>query len=345
MVRRDHVRRSKEIQRRTGKTFHLATRVLPRRVRRATYVLYAFFRVADEIVDDADGATPAEQRRELERLRAAAFGRRDADNPVLSAFSEVRAEYGVRESDVNAFVDAMLSDVSTGRYETYEQLQSYMDGSAAAVGRMMTDIMDPGEEAEELARPHATALGEAFQMSNFLRDVREDIVELDRIYLPRETLERHGVSESQLRSFDCDESFRRAMREEMRRTERLYRKGVAGIEYLPEDCQFAVLLSAVLYADHHREIRRRDYDVLSETPSLSTRRKLLLLAKTRLYWAVESDPVAVFRRVSAVPYPGEANGPRREHGPSDPGPTWSLAAPCVVGRRVTDWVRYLIRSE
>ncbi|RDI72421.1 phytoene/squalene synthase family protein [Halopelagius longus] len=345
MVRRDHVRRSKEIQRRTGKTFYLATRVLPRRVRRATYVLYAFFRVADEIVDDAAGATPAEQRAELERLRAAALGRRDTDDPVLSAFADLREEYGVRESDVNAFVDAMLSDVSTGRYETYEQLESYMDGSAAAVGRMMTTIMDPGGAAVERARPHATALGEAFQMSNFLRDVREDVVELDRIYLPRETLDRHGVSEAQLRSFDCDENFRAAMREEMRRTERLYRTGVAGIEYLPEDCQFAVLLSAVLYADHHREIRRRDYDVLSETPSLSTRRKLLLLAKTRAYWAVESDPVAVFRAVSAVTYPEQADPTGREHGPSNPGPAWSLGAPCVLGRRVADWVQYLTRSE
>lgn len=345
MVRRDHVRRSKAIQRKTGKTFHLATRVLPRRVRRATYVLYAFFRVADEVVDDADGATPDEQRTELERLRAAALGRRETDDPVLSAFADLRAEYGISESDVDSFVDAMLSDVSTSRYETYDELEAYMDGSAAAVGRMMTAIMDPGEEAEERALPHATALGEAFQMSNFLRDVREDIVERDRIYLPRETLDRHDVTEAQLLAFDCDENFRAAMREELRRTEELYRRGVAGIEHLPEDCQFAIVLAAVLYADHHREIRRCGYDVLSSTPSLSAGRKVLLLAKTRLCWAFESDPEAVFRAVSDVPYSREAARGKRERGPSGPEPTRSLVAPAVVGRRVSDWLQYVIRSE
>ncbi|SFG51309.1 phytoene synthase [Halopelagius inordinatus] len=345
MVRRDHVRQSKEIQRKTGKTFHLATRVLPRRVRRATYVLYAFFRVADEVVDDADGATPREQRAELERLREAALGRRETDDPVLSAFAELCAEYDVPDSDVDVFVDAMLSDIETSRYETYEELEAYMDGSAAAVGRMMTAIMDPGDAAERKALPHATALGEAFQMSNFLRDVREDIVERDRVYLPGETLERHGVTEAQLLAFDCDENFRAAMREELRRTEELYRRGVAGIRHLPDDCQFAVLLAAVLYADHHREIRKRDYDVLSTTPSLSTDRKLLLLAKTRLYWAVERDPETVFRKVSDVPYPRETARGRREHGPSGREPSWSLAAPAVVGRRVSDWLRYFTRGE
>lgn len=345
MVRRDHVRRSKQIQRETGKTFHLATRVLPRRVRHATYVLYAFFRVADEVVDDAAGATPEEQRAELERLRQAALGRRETDDPVLSAFADLCVEYDVPDSDVDVFVDAMLSDISTGRYETYEQLEAYMNGSASAVGRMMTAIMDPGRANVERALPHATALGEAFQMSNFLRDVREDIVERDRIYLPRETLERHGVTEAQLLSFDCDENFRAAMREELHRTEELYRRGVAGIEHLPDDCQFAVVLAAVLYADHHREIRRCDYDVLSTTPSLSTGRKLLLLAKTRLRWAFESDPQAVFRTVSDVPYPGESNRGNRDHGPSEAEPTRSLVAPAGIGRRVSEWLRYFTRSE
>jgi phytoene synthase len=337
MVRQEQVRRSKEIQRRTGKTFHLATRVLPPRVRRATYVLYAFFRVADEVVDAANAPEPREQRIRLERLREAALGLRATDDPVVSAFAELREAYGVPDEDVDAFVDAMLSDVTKGRYETYEELEAYMDGSAAAVGRMMTAIMDPDDESA--ARPHATALGEAFQLSNFLRDVREDVIERDRIYLPNETLRRHGVTEEQVLSFDFDDGFRAAMREEMRRAEALYREGVAGIPYLPRDCQFAVLLAAVLYADHHREIRRLDYDVLSSTPALSIERKLLLTAKTRLHWAFDRDPVAVFRRVSAVPYPPEAGSGARGRRTSGVGPTWSLLSAVVVGRRVTDWVR------
>ena len=314
MVSDDRVAKSKTIQRQTGRTFHLATRVLPERVRHATYVLYGFFRVADEVVDDVDPETvdPERQRATLERFRDAALGRREADDEVVAAFSDVRERAGIADADVDAFVDAMLSDVDTDRYETYDELEAYMDGSAAAVGRMMTAVMSP--EDETAALPHATALGEAFQMTNFLRDVGEDVVDRDRVYLPVETLTEYGVSVEQVRNLEFSESFADAMRHEMQRTEGLYQEGVAGISALPKDCQFGVTLAAVLYADHHRLIRDRGYDVLAETPSLSRRRKLSLFARTALNWAVLRDPEAVFYRVSAVP--ANTGG---EHGPTGAG--------------------------
>jgi phytoene synthase len=138
-------------------------------------------------------------------------------------------------------------------------------------------------------------------MTNFLRDVREDVIERDRVYIPVETLAEHGVDVEQVLDLSFDDRFAAVMRSELRRTERLYQDGVAGIEYLPKDCQFAVTLAAVLYADHHRLIRHRDYDVLSETPQLSRTRKLSLLARTALNWFVLRDPEATFYRVSAVP--------------------------------------------
>jgi phytoene synthase len=305
MVEDRQVAKSKAIQQRTGKTFHLATRLLPERVRHATYVLYGFFRVADDVVDDVEDPDPSAQRATLERFREAALGERP--------FAEVKANNGIPDADVEAFVDAMEADITKSRYETYAELETYMDGSAAAVGRMMTAVMDLPEERERKALPHATALGEAFQLTNFLRDVREDIVERDRIYLPQETLAEYDVTEEQLLAFEYDERFVAAMNHELRRTEALYKEGVAGIKHLPEDCQFAVLLAAVLYADHHRLIRERRYDVLSETPQLGTLRKALLLARTRWHWALNRDPEAVFRRVSAVPYGGTpAQGPDSE---------------------------------
>lgn len=297
MVDDEQIARSKAIQQRTGKTFHVATRLLPGRVREATYVLYAFFRVADEVVDDVNGATPEQQRAELERIRRAALGEQRTDDPVLSAFSELRETHGIDDRDVDVFIDAMVTDIDKSRYATYDELEAYMDGSAAAVGRMMTEVMDPDNTEEAL--PHATALGEAFQLTNFLRDVREDIVERDRIYLPKTTLSEHGVTEDQIEALRMDEGFAAAMRTELRRAEALYRKGVAGIKYLPKDCQLAVLLASVLYADHHRLIRKRNYDVLSETPQLSLPRKLYLLAKTRWKWAWNKDPEAVFRDVAS----------------------------------------------
>ena len=300
MVADDQIERSKRIQQQTGKTFHFATRLLPERVRNPTYVLYAFFRVADEVVDAADTAPPPEQRAELERLREAALGERDTDDDVLVAFAEMCDRHGIADEDVVTFIDAMETDIDRDRYDTYDELEAYMDGSASAVGRMMTAVMEPDDPAAAL--PHATKLGEAFQMTNFIRDVGEDIVERDRIYLPRETLSTYGVTEEQLMNFEFDDSVAAAVRHELRRTERLYKEGVAGIKLLPENCQFPVLLAAVLYADHHRLVRERGYDTLTATPELSTVRKVSLLARTRWAWFRTKDPEAVFRRVSTVPY-------------------------------------------
>ncbi|MXV61988.1 squalene/phytoene synthase family protein [Natronorubrum sp. JWXQ-INN-674] len=298
-MQQEHIDAGKAIQKRTGKTFYLATKFLPERVRHATHVLYAFFRIADEVVDDADGVPPDEQRAELEALRARALGETEPDGPVLEAFDELRREYDIADAEIDSFVDAMQSDIDTSRYETYSDLETYMRGSAAAVGVMMTAIMDPDDR--EAALPHAVKLGEAFQMTNFLRDVREDVLERDRIYLPRKTLRAHGVSAEQIERLEYSESFATAMASELKRTEALYREGVAGIRYLPKDCQLPVLLAAVLYAEHHTVIRDQEYDVLTREPSLSPTRKLWCLAKTRWHWHWNRDPEAVFQRVSAVP--------------------------------------------
>jgi len=303
---------SRQIHRRTGRTFYLATRLLPERVRRATYALYAFFRVADEVVDRTDDPDPERQHRELERLRAAALGERETDDPVLSAFREFAVTYDVDDGEIDAFVDAMLQDIDTARYETYADLEAYMRGSSVAVANMMMAVMGMEESDRTEARPHAAALAEAFQLTNFLRDVREDIRDYGRVYLPQETLDRYDVTEADLREASVTEGFAAAMRHELRRTERRYREGVAGIRLLPEDCQFGVLLAAVFYAEHHRLVRNRGYDVLTETPELGRLRRVYLLARTWVHWRRHGDPEATFYAVSAVS-PGE-----RDAGPELP---------------------------
>lgn len=291
--------RGKAIHKETGQTFYYATRLLPARIRTPTYVLYGFFRIADEVVDGNQGLTPAEKRTRLEQIRQAALGAREPTEPVVGAFAEIREAHGIPDEEVDAFIDAMLADIDTDRYETYEELETYMRGSAAAVGQMMCALMDPDDR--EVAKSHAGALGNAFQLTNFIRDVREDIRDLDRVYLPMDTLTEYGVTVQQLRDEECTPDFRNAVQTELRRAEQLYREGVAGIEYLPEDCQFAVVLAATLYAEHHRQIRRQNFDVLSTRPSLSRPRKLWVVARTWWNWRRFTDPVTVFRRVSPVP--------------------------------------------
>ncbi|MFB6201373.1 MAG: phytoene/squalene synthase family protein [Halorhabdus sp.] len=296
---------SKAIHRRAGTTFYVATRLLPARVREATYVLYAFFRIADEVVDQPDPPPASAQRDKLEAIRRAAKGRSydetivsAEDQAVLDGFRSLADRASLDPAEVDVFIDAMARDIDQERYETHEELAEYMRGSAAAVGNMMLTVMDPDER--ERAEPHARSLAEAFQLTNFVRDVREDIRDYDRVYLPTSTLDRFGVTEQQLRRGETTDDVAAAIRTELQRTESLYRHGVAGIRYLPEDCQFAVLLSAVLYAEHHRRIRDIDYDVLNEETSLSTARRLWLVPKTYYHWRRTRDPEAAFYAASAV---------------------------------------------
>jgi len=305
-VEDEQVKLSRAIQKRTGRTFYFATLFLPERVRERTHVLYAFFRICDEVVDDYNADGDAEEKhRELDSLRDQALGREEADDPVLEAFSKVLEDQGIPDREVEEFVDAMKTDITKSSYEDFDELRGYMRGSAAAVGNMMTCVMDV--EDYEAAKPHAERLGEAFQMTNFLRDVREDAEMRERVYLPLETLRRHGVTEEDVLSLESSEGLRDAVREEMRRTEELYREGVAGIRLLPEDCRFPVLLASVMYAEHHRLIRKRGYDVVSSEPSLGKLRKLRLYARTRIAWARNKDPEAVFGEVSAVNNEDEAH--------------------------------------
>jgi phytoene synthase len=297
---------SKTIHRRAGTTFYVATRLLPERVREPTYVLYAFFRIADEVVDQQDPPPADRQREQLEAIRAAAKGERfdesllsAEDRAVLAGFRTLAERESFDPGEIDVFIDAMAQDIERTRYETHEELTEYMRGSAAAVGNMMLTVMDP--EERERAEPHAQSLAEAFQLTNFIRDVSEDIHEYDRVYLPEETRDRFGVTEAQLRRGELTDDVAAAIRTELQRTESLYRHGVAGIRYLPEDCQFAVLLAAVLYAEHHRRIRALEYDVLGADTSLSTGRRLWLVPKTYYHWHRTGDPEAAFYAASAVP--------------------------------------------
>ncbi|MFP4632945.1 MAG: phytoene/squalene synthase family protein [Halobacteriales archaeon] len=313
MVSDAQIDRSREIQRRTGRTFYLATRFLPRQKREPTHVLYAFFRVADEIVD-GDELSPAEQRNQLEEIRRQLFGQTEG-RPEVAAFDDMRRRHDLKDEDVRSFLDSMEMDVSRQRYETYEQLEKYMDGSAAAVGRMMTAVMRP--EDHEKAVEHASALGEAFQMTNFLRDVREDAEELGRVYIPSETLETHGADVEDVLELEDSPAVRRSVADEIERAEELYREGVKGLNLLPEGCRFPVLLAAVLYSDYHRQIQKLEHAVVRERPELSSARKAYLCIRTWFEWRrTGRDAEDAFYRASCVsraPRPVNHDEPNKEH--------------------------------
>lgn len=305
MVEKTQVARSKRIQRRTGKTFHVATRLLPKRIRHPTYVLYGFFRIADDIVDTTEPVRSNTQRRRLSGFESAALGDRPTEQPILRAFSELRRQYDIPDREVSLFLRSMEADIDQATYDSVDALSEYLRGSAVSVAYMMLAVMEPDDF--ERARPHARALGEAFQLTNFLRDVREDVLDYGRVYIPGEVLSRHGLEHDDIFDLEFTESIGRAIRDELHRTENRYRTGVAGISLLPRDCQFPVLLAAVFYAEYHRLIRESGFDVVSNRPTLPKRTYLRLVIETGLRWLYTRDPEAVFYHVSPIdPEPSTA---------------------------------------
>ncbi len=186
-------RACRRMQRRHDPTFYCATLRLPRDVRPAVHALYGFVRGADQIVDGADRLPdPAMRRQALNRWQAelergVASGR--CSHPVIAALVDAGRRHDLPLTELSVYMDSMRMDCGPVRLGTRLELDSYMRGSAGAVGLIMAPLLGAPRDLHS----SVAELGRAFQLTNFIRDVREDF-ELDRVYLPGDERARLGVS-------------------------------------------------------------------------------------------------------------------------------------------------------
>lgn len=293
---RKKIEKSRKIHKKTGKTFYFATKLFPKNIREETYVLYGFFRKSDDVVDTLNPTENQEEK--LESFKNQAIGIEEPKSPIIEAFNQIRESKNISDKNIEAFINSMKTDIEKNDYKTYEELEDYMDGSAAAVGRMMTEIIDPNKKQKALN--HATSLGIAFQMTNFIRDVGEDIDLYNRVYLPEKTRDKYNVTKSNIKNKNLNDKFKKLLEEEMQRTEQIYEDGVKGIKYLPKETQFPIFLSAVFYSDYHRMIREKNYDVLNSKHDISRRRKVILLFRSYWEWRKSEDPFEAFKKTSTI---------------------------------------------
>lgn len=252
MIQAKDLRVCRALHKKHGKSYYFAARLFPRDIRIATHVLYAFFRVPDEIVDNPTLSGPMAVLLELQAFRRAwrdaCAGRLDAVRPawlpVLRATAIIINHYKIPTEYGEEFLRAMLQDVEKSRYQTYAELEKYMYGSAAVVGLMMTHVI--GFE-DERALLHAEELGYAMQLTNFLRDVDDDFLTRGRIYLPLKELQSFGLSEDDIKNRHTSDMFQRFMSFQASRARALYLSADEGIELLNEDGRYAVRLAAALY--------------------------------------------------------------------------------------------------
>jgi len=255
-------RRAARITRDNGTTYYWGTMLLPPERRRHVYAVYALCRLADDIVA-APSATRGDHVRET-GAALTAFRDRVADvldggstdDPVLAAIGDSFARCAIPRENVDRFFNAMAQDLTVATYETWEDLVAYMEGSAAVIGEMMLPVLRPrSPEAFEPAR----ALGFAFQLTNFLRDIGEDL-DRGRVYVPQVDLRRFGADPWERR---VTPEWRQVMRFEIARNRELYAQANAGIPLLPPSSARCVATARELYARILAKIEARDYDVFA----------------------------------------------------------------------------------
>ncbi len=267
------------LHRKHGTTYFFSSRLFPRELQRRVDAVYGFVRVADEWVDnpgeltlDMRGALLEDYERQFERGIEGEI----PQQPVLRAFCDVVREVGMDPEEPRLFLSAMSMDLSVDRYPTYPDLQGYMRGSAAAVGQMMCDVM--GVDRDPDLRQCAMALGDAMQLTNFLRDIGEDL-ERGRIYLPLEDLHRFGLNERDLFQREVTPGFVRMMQFEINRARALYQESDPGIAELPRSMRKAVRAARVLYAAILDRIEDHEYDVFRRRVRTSRLTKLATAAR------------------------------------------------------------------
>jgi phytoene synthase len=260
-----------------GRTYFLATRLLPAARRPAVHALYGFARYADEIVDDLGDARPAAEkaaRLDLlgERLQEALGGAR-VEHPVLAAVADTARRYALDPAHFADFLASMRMDTEVTEYATFDDLGRYVHGSAAVIGLLMLPVLGtvvPREEAEE----PAAALGVAFQLTNFLRDVGEDL-DRGRVYLPAEELAAFGVDRELLtrcrRNRTPDSRVRRALAHLVAHTRTVYRSAEPGVRMLEPVSRECVACAFTLYQGILDRIEAVDYDVLNRRVSVPRR--------------------------------------------------------------------------
>lgn len=275
----------REVTRRHAKSFYFAAKFLPKKKQLPIYALYALCRHVDDEVDEAEVSSEREAvaavHRWQEKLNEVYLGNENiisknsrhavhSSQLVLLAWKHLLKTYKIPQNLPLELMQGVLMDTHVKRYETFEELYVYCYRVASTVGLMSSEIF--GYEKPETL-DYAEALGIAMQITNILRDIKEDAT-IGRIYLPQEDLRKFTVTEKQILENKPDENFIELMKFEIARAREYYRKAERGIPLLEKDARFTVLLASRIYGRILDEIERQNYDVFRRRAHTSKQQKI-----------------------------------------------------------------------
>jgi 15-cis-phytoene synthase len=301
-------RHCQRLHRRHGRSYYLATRLLPAWKRRHVHALYGFARYADEIVDGTGSVSVADRATRLahwsgaflEALNGDAASARD--DPVLAAVLDTIARFHLDHTDFHSFLRSMGMDLEVTEYPDYDALLVYMEGSAAVIGTMLLPLLEPADPVA--AREPARQLGLAFQLTNFIRDVGEDL-RRGRIYLPMADLARFGLTRAALRRAvahgRADPPLRALIRYEVARARGHYAAAAAGIPMLARTSQACIRAAYHLYGGILDQVERAGHDVLLRRAVVPRGRRLRIALRCLL--TPPRTPVAPLAGASTADLP------------------------------------------
>ena len=257
-----------------GKTYYLATLLLPRWKRPYVHALYGFARYADEIVDDLSSTASVDEKGALLRefgdnfLRDLLQG--SSTDPVCRAVVDTVMRWNINPDHFVAFMHSMEMDLSVTSYATYDDLCEYTYGSAAVIGLQMVPILEPLDDSAYSA---AVDLGTAFQLANFIRDVGEDL-DRGRVYLPEEDMARFGVTRADLQGRVVTPAIRDLLAYEIDRVRRLESQARPGIAALAPSSRPCIDAARILYCGIVDAVEAIDYQVFARRATVPLRRRL-----------------------------------------------------------------------
>lgn len=273
---RDSYAECKRLNSLHGKTYYLATLLLPKEKRPHVHALYGFARYADEIVDDLSSTLSQQEKSDALRrwsdqlLNDISNGR--SQDHIGRALVDTVQRFNIPIAYFEAFLHSMAMDLTVTSYETYEELMEYVYGSAAVIGLQMVHVLGTIEGKKKDALIPAEKLGIAFQLANFIRDVGEDL-ERGRVYLPIKELKSHGVTREMLEKRVLTPQLIEALKYQIAHVRRLQAEANAGIDLLSPDAQPCIRAASELYCGIVDEVERIDYNVFEKRAKTSTLRR------------------------------------------------------------------------
>ncbi len=264
----------KKLNSQHGKTYYLATLLLPPAKRPFVHALYGFARYADEIVDDlASTLTDEEKATALKGWGSQAIKdikSGESSDPVGRALGDTARRFSIPIEYFEAFLNSMEMDLTINEYATYDDLMEYVYGSAAVIGLQMVPVLGAlSPEAYESAK----TLGIAFQLANFIRDIGEDL-ERGRIYIPIEDLNQFGVSREDLHQKILTPKIIELIKFQIARVRELQKSAEPGIQMLEPSSRPCIEAASELYCGIVDEVEAIGYDVFNFRAKTSTWRRI-----------------------------------------------------------------------